>query len=104
MQSICPNCGCNPQNEPYCMVATHCPMCGYLFKNNTDTYATVYLRDDEMIPYEKWAEFLLEDLKAEDELKNISIGNLIYIMSLYHDRREAASFNGHKYFYTTKEL
>ena len=30
----CPNCGCNPQNEPYCMVATHCPKCGYIFKAN----------------------------------------------------------------------
>lgn len=28
----CPNCGCNPQDEPYCMVPTHCPQCGYIFK------------------------------------------------------------------------
>ena len=32
MNTICPNCGCNPQDEPYCMVATHCPKCGYIFK------------------------------------------------------------------------
>lgn len=29
---ICPNCECNPQDEPYCMVATHCPKCGHVFK------------------------------------------------------------------------
>lgn len=33
---FCPNCGCNPQDEPYCMVATHCPKCGYIFKNEMD--------------------------------------------------------------------
>ena len=33
MNNICPNCGCNPQNKPYCMVATHCPKCGYIFNN-----------------------------------------------------------------------
>ena len=27
----CPNCGCNPQDEPYCMEPTHCPKCGYSF-------------------------------------------------------------------------
>ena len=32
MNINCPNCGCNPQNEPYHMVATHCPKCGYIFK------------------------------------------------------------------------
>lgn len=29
----CPNCGCKPKDEPYCMDGTtHCPMCGYVFK------------------------------------------------------------------------
>lgn len=27
----CPNCGCNPNEEPYAMEATHCPQCGYNF-------------------------------------------------------------------------
>ena len=31
MNTICPNCGFNPANEPYCMEATHCPKCGYIF-------------------------------------------------------------------------
>ena len=25
---LCPNCGCDPQEEPYCMEPTHCPLCG----------------------------------------------------------------------------
>ena len=28
IEKICPNCGCNPQDEPYCMEPTHCPVCG----------------------------------------------------------------------------
>lgn len=32
MNNKCPNCGCNPHDEPYCMTATHCPKCGYIFK------------------------------------------------------------------------
>lgn len=28
IEKICPNCGCNPQDEPYCMEPTHCPICG----------------------------------------------------------------------------
>lgn len=28
IEKLCPNCGCNPQDEPYCMEATHCPQCG----------------------------------------------------------------------------
>ena len=29
MQHVnCPNCGCNPNEEPYAMEATHCPQCG----------------------------------------------------------------------------
>ena len=28
---VCPNCGCNPQDEPYCIEPTHCPECGYVF-------------------------------------------------------------------------
>ena len=31
---ICPNCGFNPQEKPYCMEPTHCPKCGYIFNNN----------------------------------------------------------------------
>lgn len=27
---VCPNCGFNPQDEPYC-IETHCPKCGYMF-------------------------------------------------------------------------
>jgi hypothetical protein len=32
IEQICPNCGCNPQDEPYCMAATHCPECGHIFE------------------------------------------------------------------------
>ena len=32
VEPICPACGCNPQDEPYCMEATHCPQCGYAFE------------------------------------------------------------------------
>ena len=32
IEPICPECGCNPQDEPYCMEANHCPACGYVFK------------------------------------------------------------------------
>lgn len=28
IEKICPNCGCNPQDKPYCMEPTHCPNCG----------------------------------------------------------------------------
>ena len=28
IERICPHCGCNPSDEPYCMTATHCPKCG----------------------------------------------------------------------------
>ena len=35
MNNKCPNCGCNPHDEPYCMTATHCPKCGYVFKTET---------------------------------------------------------------------
>ena len=35
--NICPNCGQNPQDEPYCMSSdTHCPKCGYIFKDNVE--------------------------------------------------------------------
>lgn len=33
---ICPNCGCNPEDAPYYMVATHCPKCGYVFFKNEE--------------------------------------------------------------------
>lgn len=32
VEPICPACGCNPQDDPYCMEATHCPQCGYTFE------------------------------------------------------------------------
>lgn len=32
MEIQCPNCGCNPQDAPYYMVATHCPKCGHIFR------------------------------------------------------------------------
>ena len=28
IERICPHCGCNPSDEPYCMAPTHCPKCG----------------------------------------------------------------------------
>lgn len=31
IERVCPNCGCNPNDEPYCMEPTHCPQCGYSF-------------------------------------------------------------------------
>ena len=31
MKTKCPNCGCNPNEKPYAMEATHCPQCGYNF-------------------------------------------------------------------------
>lgn len=31
IERICPNCGCNPHDEPYCMEITHCPECGHIF-------------------------------------------------------------------------
>ena len=31
LKTICPNCGCNPQDAPYFMEPTHCPMCGHIF-------------------------------------------------------------------------
>lgn len=34
IEAICPECGCNPHDEPYCMEATHCPECGYVFQEN----------------------------------------------------------------------
>lgn len=34
IEAICPECGCNPHDEPYCMEATHCPECGYVFKED----------------------------------------------------------------------
>lgn len=35
----CPNCGCRPFDEPYRMKATHCPMCGYIFKEHEMSYS-----------------------------------------------------------------
>jgi predicted Zn-ribbon and HTH transcriptional regulator len=32
IEAICPHCGCNPHDEPYCMEPTHCPKCGYVFE------------------------------------------------------------------------
>ena len=32
IEKICPNCGCNPHDEPYCMEVTHCPECGHVFE------------------------------------------------------------------------
>ena len=34
IEQICPECGCNPKDEPYCMDATHCPECGHIFKED----------------------------------------------------------------------
>jgi hypothetical protein len=31
IERICPECGCNPQDEPYFMEPTHCPDCGFDF-------------------------------------------------------------------------
>jgi hypothetical protein len=33
IKEICPNCGCNPEDEPYCMKPTHCPQCGHIFED-----------------------------------------------------------------------
>jgi hypothetical protein len=33
IERICPDCGCNPKDEPYCMEPTHCPACGHIFED-----------------------------------------------------------------------
>lgn len=34
---LCPNCGCDPTEEPYALAPnTHCPQCGYVFENNKE--------------------------------------------------------------------
>lgn len=39
---VCPNCGFNPQEEPYCMELTHCPKCGYVFGQSPTRIKELY--------------------------------------------------------------
>ena len=49
MNITCFNCGCKPQEEPYCMVATHCPKCGYIFTNNNGGINMITERKQELL-------------------------------------------------------
>ena len=42
----CPNCGCNPKQEPYCMEFTHCPKCGFILPKNQDDIIKLKLIDN----------------------------------------------------------
>jgi hypothetical protein len=49
----CPNCGFNPEQEPYCMEATHCPKCGYNFgmspKRTQELYDNMLFHISELV-------------------------------------------------------
>lgn len=46
---ICPNCGFNPQNEPYCMEPTHCPKCGYSPTRIKELYDNMLAHISELV-------------------------------------------------------
>ena len=86
MSSKCPNCGCNPNDEPYCMVATHCPKCGYIFDNSTEVSQITSHRKTELL--NNMFEYLenygvnLADIGVCDDIKdddayNICLGYII---------------------------
>jgi hypothetical protein len=87
---ICPNCGCNPQEEPYYMVATHCPICGYIFTTNNRGVCITTERKQELLNNMK--EYLinysndinLEEIGAseETEINEVFDNCLSYIVEL----------------------
>lgn len=87
---ICPNCGCNPQEEPYCMIATHCPMCGYIFTtNNGGVYMTTERKQELLNNMKEYlvnysSDINLEEIGASEETEiNEAFDNcLSYIVEL----------------------
>ena len=96
MDGICPNCGCNPQDEPYCMVATHCPQCGYGFNTNlngmTDERRSELLSN--MLEYLSNYGIDLSDAGITDKAEGVEAydGCLSYIVELVGSDGDANFF------------
>lgn len=90
MNTICPNCGCNPQEEPYCMIATHCPKCGYNFKDNEGEIKMTNERmrellnnmEEYLVNYSKDIDFEKIGVSKEIELSESFNNCLGYIVEL----------------------
>ena len=67
--TICPNCGCNPQDEPYCMEPTHCPKCGYDF-DSTNNLKSAIIEDCKLFEKLHNEDKLLESYLYLNECKN----------------------------------
>ena len=70
----CPNCGFNPQDEPYCMEPTHCPKCGYSPKRIKELYDNMLTHISELVSGSDLIDTLraigFTDEEIEEELGN----------------------------------
>lgn len=100
MNINCQNCGCNPQDAPYYMVATHCPKCGYIFTNNNGGINMTTERKQELLNnmkeylfnYSSDIDFEEIGLSEETELNEAFNNCLGYIVQLVGN-------DGNKYFF-----
>lgn len=67
--TICPNCGCNPQDEPYCMEPTHCPKCGYDF-DSANNLKSAIIEDCKLFEKLHNEDKILESYLYLNECKN----------------------------------
>ena len=113
MNNNCPNCGCNPQDAPYCMTATHCPKCGYIFKTNfNDLMECLKMKNERkiellntMLEYLKNYGVELEDIGVydntkDDELYDICLGYIVNLVGNNGDKH----FFEHVLGFTKEEL
>ena len=68
LKTKCSNCGCNPQEAPYYMEATHCPECGHIFKyeGRNEMYTLCYINLDGITV----ARDYFEDLESAKNFMN----------------------------------
>ena len=100
MNVYCPNCGCNPQDAPYYMVATHCPKCGYIFTNNKGEIKMTNERRQELlnnmeeylVNYSSNIDFKKIGASKETEINEAFDNCLGYIVEL-------VGSDGNKYFF-----
>lgn len=103
MNNKCPNCGCDPHTEPYCMETTHCPMCGYIFQRNADARKIALLNN--MLEYldnygVEFEDIGVYDHTEDEEAYNICLGYIVELVGSDGD----ASFFENVLGFTKKEL
>lgn len=99
MNINCPNCGFNSQEEPYCMDATHCPKCGYIFNNEGEINMSKERKqellnnmEEYLVNYSNDIDFGAIGATEETELNEAFDNCLAYIIELVGN-------DGNEYFF-----